>query len=237
MSAFDQGRYHPILLLGGAVLDHGMRPEQIDVDGRACGDRTSGIADGLHEQGRVGDAEARPAIFLRHRDAEPAGLGHGLVERVREFGSAFLFQPPVVVEPVTDATDGVGDLAALVGDFDARRQFALLHVLLMSRCVLSNIPALWSLPGSGWPTMVLGKASRLRSWLRNVDAGFDAEAVAQQSDFLGGDIAGGRAVPGEGAAAQAADRSIEAGDAQAPDRPWRWRCRGRGCRADGGRLR
>ena len=61
-----------------------------------CGDR-------LHQDRRLGDAEPAAAIFLRHRDAEPAGLGHRLVKLVRKAALGVLLQPVIVAEALRTA--------------------------------------------------------------------------------------------------------------------------------------
>ena len=42
------------------------------------------LGDRLHHDRRLGDAEARAAVVLRHGDAEPAVARHRLVKLVRE---------------------------------------------------------------------------------------------------------------------------------------------------------
>ena len=100
-----------LLLLVGAVLDDRMQPENVDVDGRAGREGAGRMRDLLHHDRGLGDAEARAAIFLRHRNAEPAAIGDGLGEFEREGMGLVLLQPVIVVEPVADRADGVADFA------------------------------------------------------------------------------------------------------------------------------
>ena len=70
--------------------------------------------DRLHHQRRLGDAEARAAVRLRHGDAEPAGVGERAVEVVGEAALAVLAQPVVGVERRAEPLDRVAD-AFLLG--------------------------------------------------------------------------------------------------------------------------
>ena len=62
------------------MFDHGLHPEDRQVDGAGAVHRRPGARDLLEEQGGLGDAEAVAAVLLRDRHAEPAALGDRVVE-------------------------------------------------------------------------------------------------------------------------------------------------------------
>ena len=80
------------------MLDHGLHAEDRQVDGAGAVHRRTGSRDLLEQQRRLGDAEAVAAVLLGDRHAEPAAVGDGVVELLREFVRQVLFHPVVVVE-------------------------------------------------------------------------------------------------------------------------------------------
>ncbi len=99
----------------GAVHDHRVEAEDVDVDGARAAHRGTGFGDRLHHDSRFGDAEAGPAIRLGHGDAKPVALGHGVEERVREDRVAIALQPVGFVEPGANAKDLIADLLLRLG--------------------------------------------------------------------------------------------------------------------------
>ena len=61
------------------------------------------------EQRRFGDAEPRAAVFLRHRDPQPAVLRERGVEIVRKAALAVALEPVVEIEARADLRDRVAD--------------------------------------------------------------------------------------------------------------------------------
>jgi hypothetical protein len=72
----------------------------------------------LKQQRRLGDAAAVAAVFLRDRDAEPAGGGEGLVELGRELVRRVPFHPVLVVEPGGQLTDRLADRLLVLGQIE-----------------------------------------------------------------------------------------------------------------------
>ena len=103
MLAAHQRRQHARLLLIGAVHHDGMGPEQVDVDSRSGGERTARCRHRLHHQRGFGHPKPGAAQFFRHGDAQPATLGHRLVEVARESSVAVARQPVSVIETGADA--------------------------------------------------------------------------------------------------------------------------------------
>jgi hypothetical protein len=90
VAAGDQRRQPARLLLVVAEHHHRVQPEDVHVHRRSARQAGPGGRDRLHHQRRLGDAQARAAPGLRHRDAQPAGIGQRLVELVREAAVAVL---------------------------------------------------------------------------------------------------------------------------------------------------
>jgi hypothetical protein len=67
----------------------------------------AGFGDGRHHDRRLGNAEAGAAHRLRHRQPEPPGLGHRLVEVEREDTVIVPFQPVIVRKTGTLRQDRV----------------------------------------------------------------------------------------------------------------------------------
>ena len=74
--ALDDVGQDALLLLLGAEHHDRVGPEDVEMDRRGALQGGAQFGHGLHHDRRLGDAEARAAIFLRHGDAEPAGIGH-----------------------------------------------------------------------------------------------------------------------------------------------------------------
>jgi hypothetical protein len=113
------------LLLGGAEDDDGVRTEQVDVHG-ACRGHAAAVAGHLvHHDRRLGDAEAGAAVLGRHRDAEPAGVGHRAVEVLRKLAVVVAGQPVVVVEALDDGGHAVADSAVVLADREVHQEALL----------------------------------------------------------------------------------------------------------------
>ena len=110
----DQPRHPARLLLRRALHDDRMRPEQVDVHGRGGGHAAAVACDLMHHDGGFGDAEARAAVFLRHGDAEPAGLRHRAMELARKDAVVVARQPVIVAELRDDGAHAFADRVAFV---------------------------------------------------------------------------------------------------------------------------
>ena len=111
--AGDQRRQKPLFLLVGAKDDDRVQPENVHVDRRGAAEPGAGFGDGLHQDRGFGDAEPAAAISLRHRNAEPAGLGHRLMELVRKTALLVLFQPIFVAKARAQPRHGFPQLPLL----------------------------------------------------------------------------------------------------------------------------
>ncbi len=98
-----------MLLLPGAEHHDGIRPEQVEVDGRRTGHAGPGPCDGVSEYRSLRDAEPGSAIFTRHGDAEPASLRDGVHECLGKLAVRVAGQPISVVEIVANAGDGASN--------------------------------------------------------------------------------------------------------------------------------
>ena len=111
----DVGQDAPLLFLGAEHHDR-VRAEDIEVNRRGALQRRARLGHRLHQQGRLGDAETRAAVFLGHGDAQPAGIGHRLVEVVGKSAFLVLLQPVPVVELGTQPGDAVADRELVLGE-------------------------------------------------------------------------------------------------------------------------
>ena len=94
-----------LLEFGRAVPDHRVHAEDRQVDAaRAVHARTGGGHLFEHNRG-LGDAAAASAVFGRDGDADPAALGHRLVELPRERVALVPFGPVLIREPGADLAD------------------------------------------------------------------------------------------------------------------------------------
>ncbi|MNY23978.1 hypothetical protein D3C86_1576660 [compost metagenome] len=91
----DQRRQRGRLLGLGAEHHHRVQAEHVHVDGGRAGESRPGRRHGLHDQRRLGNAEPRATVLLRHGNAEPARAGHRLVKRLGKLMA--LVQPGPVV--------------------------------------------------------------------------------------------------------------------------------------------
>ena len=114
----------------GAVLDHGLHAEDRQVDRAGAVHRRAGPRDLLEQQRRLGDAEAVAAVLLGDGHAEPAALGDGVVELLREFVRLVLLHPVVVVELARQLGDGLADQLLVLGQLETHsaRHAALLLI-------------------------------------------------------------------------------------------------------------
>ena len=87
-----RGRNRCFRLLG-AVLDQRLEAEDADVDGAAPVHARARRGDLLLDDRRLGDAKAAAAVLLGDGDAEPAGLGHGVVELPGELVALVVLVP------------------------------------------------------------------------------------------------------------------------------------------------
>ncbi|OIQ63934.1 hypothetical protein GALL_545180 [mine drainage metagenome] len=118
----DQRGQHPNLLFGGAVNHDGVEAENVDVDGAGPAHGRAGFGDGLGQDRGFGNAKARPAVFLRHRDAKPVASGHRVEKFIWEGRGVFAFQPVGIVEPGAHAQDFIADLLLRVGQCEVHRR-------------------------------------------------------------------------------------------------------------------
>ena len=70
----------------------------------------------LHHDRGLGDAEPGAAVFLRHRDAEPAAFRDRLMELVRKLAVAVACEPVLVVEAGAELRDRVAQLELIRGE-------------------------------------------------------------------------------------------------------------------------
>ena len=113
--AGDHRRQHAALLRLGAEHDDRVEAEDVQVDGRGARHAGAELGHRLHQDRGFGDAEAGAAIFFRHGDAEPVGLGHRGEEGVREGRGPVALQPVSIVEAGAELQHLVADLLLFVG--------------------------------------------------------------------------------------------------------------------------
>ena len=114
VAAVDQGRQEAPALRLAAVFHDDPGREDGDMHRRGAGHAGPGFRDRLHRQRRLGDAEPRPAIFLRHGGADPAAGSEGGDELARKFPVPVARQPIAVVEPLAKPQHIVPDHLLLV---------------------------------------------------------------------------------------------------------------------------
>jgi len=100
--ALDQRRQEAALLRVAAEDDDRIEAEDIHVQRGGAGEGGARFGDRLHHRRRLGDAKSAAAVGLGHGDAEPAGLGKGAMELVREVPVAIAAQPILIVEAAAD---------------------------------------------------------------------------------------------------------------------------------------
>ena len=156
--AGDQPRNPARLLLRRAVHDDRMRAEQVDVHRRGRRHAAAVAGDLVHHDRGLGHAEAGAAIFLRHGDAEPAGVGHRAMELERELAVVVARQPVIVAEARDDGAHAFANGRLIVSRLELVGQCT--HVtsspaeasarLAAIRCGMSYIlPSMPSVPASG----------------------------------------------------------------------------------------
>src|SRR5690606_15333431 len=111
--ALDERHEHALTLVGRAVDDDRVRPEDVDVDRRRPAHRGARLRDRLHHQGRFGNAETGAPILLGHGDSEPAVLRQRLIEIFRELSRFVAVEPVVEVEALAEAVDRIANLLLL----------------------------------------------------------------------------------------------------------------------------
>ena len=79
-SPVDDPGQEALLQVLAAVVDDRLEAEDADVHGAAAAHAGAGRGDLLLDDGRLGDAQAAPAVLLGDGQAEPAALGHRVVE-------------------------------------------------------------------------------------------------------------------------------------------------------------
>src|ERR1700694_6172738 len=112
--ACDQPRTPAGFLLRRALHDDGMRSEQIDMHRRRRRHSAAVACDFMHHDRGFGHAETRAAKFFRHRDAEPAGVGHRAMKLKWKYAVIVACQPVVVAEAGYDRADAFPDRAVIV---------------------------------------------------------------------------------------------------------------------------
>ena len=146
--AGDQRRQKAPLLLVGAEDDDRVQPEDVHVHRRGAAEPGPRLRDRLHDDRRLGDAEPAAAIFLRHRDAEPAAFGHRPVEFVREAAVGVLLQPVIVAEALAQPRHRVADLQLLGGQGEGHREL-LKKAPTLARSARGSTPLELRVAGEG----------------------------------------------------------------------------------------
>ena len=113
--AGDQPGQHALLLRVIAELDHGIQAEDVHVHCRGPGKPGARFGDRLHHDRRLGDAQARAAVGLRHGDTEPAVLGQRLVQLARKAPLLVALHPVLVRKTRADFRDRLADRFLLLG--------------------------------------------------------------------------------------------------------------------------
>ncbi len=88
-------------------ISRGLRTENVKMDGRRARIPRAGARDGLHHQGRLRQAEACAAIFLRERNSKPAAFGHGIAKRFGPVAGFISLSPIFVIELRHSARDTI----------------------------------------------------------------------------------------------------------------------------------
>ena len=131
VGAGDDRRQEAALLFLAAEFHDRLAAEHVHVQRRT---RIEAVAaDFGHDDGGLGEAQAGAADFLREDRAEPAGLGEGAGEFVREFVVQVLVVPVVLAELRTDAGDAVADLPLFVGEHEVHRRVSVAGRPIVSR--------------------------------------------------------------------------------------------------------
>src|SRR5450432_3874334 len=145
---------------------------------RRRGHSTAMARDFMHHDRGLGDPEAGAAKFLRHRDPEPASIGHGAMELERKLAVIVTRQPVVVTEAGHDRAHTFANSRAVVGRIEligqqcthatsspteASARFAAI------KCGMSYIlPSIPSVPASG---CAANAATTRRAWARSASDG------------------------------------------------------------------
>ncbi len=116
--AVDDPRQRCGLEFVGPVLDHGLHPEDGQVDRAGAVHRRARSRNLLEQQGGLGDAQAVPAVLLRDGHAEPAAVGDGVVELPGELVVLVLLHPVVVVEPAAQLGHRLADQFLILGELE-----------------------------------------------------------------------------------------------------------------------
>ncbi len=130
-AAGDQWRQKPALLLVIAKNDHRVQSENVHVDRRGAAEPRPAFGNRLHQHRSFGNAETAAAIFGRHCDAEPPGLGHRPVELVGKAALGVFGEPIIIPEPLAQPQHHRADFALLLGQCETHfhlRTFADLFV-------------------------------------------------------------------------------------------------------------
>jgi hypothetical protein len=118
-----------------------MEPEDIHMDSRRAGQAGACGRNGLHHERGFGDAQPRPAVFLRHRYTEPASVAKRLVKIVRKRAIRVLAMPVVVIEWLAQPLYRVPDV-----------------LLFFSKCEIHHLPLLWCAACSTLKLRMIGQA-------------------------------------------------------------------------------
>ncbi len=104
-----------LFLLRCARNHQRVRAEDVDVDGRGRALRARRPCNLMHHDRRFGHTQASAAVFLRHRNAQPATIGHSLVEIVRKFARFVAIEPIGVIEGFAHLRHRIADRFLLFG--------------------------------------------------------------------------------------------------------------------------
>src|ERR1700676_826842 len=177
--ARDQPRDPAGFLLRRALHDDGVRPEQIDMNRRSRGHSAAVACHFMHHDRGLGHAEARTAILLRHRDAEPARVSHRPMKFERNHAIIVARQPIVIAEACYDRAHAFSNCRVIIcrlefidqqcthdvtsSPTEASARFAAI------RCGMSYIlPSIPSVPESGWAAKA---AITRRAWAKSASDG------------------------------------------------------------------
>src|ERR1700687_790 len=183
--ARDQPRDPARFLLRRALHDDGVRPEQIDMNRRSRGHPAPVASHFMHHDRGLGHAEARTAILLRHRDAEPARVSHRPMKFERKHAIIVARQPIVIAEACYDRAHAFSNCRVVIcrlelidqqcthdvtsSPTEASARFAAI------RCGMSYIlPSMPSVPASGWAA---NAATTRRACARSVSDGVKQELI------------------------------------------------------------
>src|ERR1700722_18263858 len=134
------------------VLHDRVHAEYRQVDRAGAVHAGAGGGDLLEDDRGFADARSAAAVLRGYGDADPAALGHRVVERPRECVRRVGFGPVLVRELRADLSDGLADrpvLGVLAEFHDAFLPCLGARVILAGRPALSQAPCRTTFPSGG----------------------------------------------------------------------------------------